>query len=344
MFNLIQAMRNSCLSCLLTGLLLCFTQVNALVSLETVNVADIMNLVDPDNGTYGRVDYVYQIGRYEVTNAQYIAFLNAVDPNGSNSLNLYNTNMGSQLNGGIILNSTADPGAKYSVRSNKGQRPVNYVSAEDAMRFANWVSTGQGSNSDSGAYDLANATMADVERQDFNEVVTGTVAPRWYVANVNEWYKAAYYSGSGSTYFTYATGTNTTPTAAAPSANPSDNDNRVNYNNAVDVTGVGNLTIVGAYQNSQSPYQAFDMSGNVMEWTDDRVNEDGDRPVTGGAYNEDAFGISKAFRYNAPYTDEGDFLGFRLVLIPEPGFYAGCLGLLSILISLKRLRYMLSRK
>ena len=50
----------------------------------------------PDTTGFGAVSYTYQIGKYDVTIAQYAAFLNAVakaDPNG-----LYNNNMAIDLN------------------------------------------------------------------------------------------------------------------------------------------------------------------------------------------------------------------------------------------------------
>ncbi|NIM51450.1 MAG: PEP-CTERM sorting domain-containing protein, partial [Gemmatimonadales bacterium] len=63
--------------------------------MEWVTVGDPGNVNDTHG--YGGVGYVYNIGRYEVTNAQYCAFLNAVaasDPHG-----LYNTYMGTFLGG-----------------------------------------------------------------------------------------------------------------------------------------------------------------------------------------------------------------------------------------------------
>ena len=41
----------------------------------------------------GRVDHEYEVGRLEVTVAQYVAFLNTVDPRGLNRHDLYVRNM-----------------------------------------------------------------------------------------------------------------------------------------------------------------------------------------------------------------------------------------------------------
>jgi len=48
----------------------------------------------PDFTTgYGAVDYTYRIAKQQVTNLQYAEFLNAVDPTGGNTLNLYQARM-----------------------------------------------------------------------------------------------------------------------------------------------------------------------------------------------------------------------------------------------------------
>ncbi len=70
------------------------------VTIPTVPVGDAGNANDPATGNlYGGVSYAYNIGTTEVTNAQYVEFLNfkaASDP-----LALYNTSMGSNADGGI---------------------------------------------------------------------------------------------------------------------------------------------------------------------------------------------------------------------------------------------------
>lgn len=75
----------------------------------------------------------------------------------------------------------------------------------------------------------------------------------------NEWYKAAYYNPNSSSYFLYGTGSSSTPLAAGPLAFPK----LANYQNAV-----GDLTAVGAYTGTTSPYGAYDMAGNVYQWNE----------------------------------------------------------------------------
>ena len=54
----------------------------ATITMPTVPVGNPFNA--NDNTGYGKVDYNYNIGTYEVTNTQYTAFLNAVDAGGTN--------------------------------------------------------------------------------------------------------------------------------------------------------------------------------------------------------------------------------------------------------------------
>jgi formylglycine-generating enzyme len=82
------------LTCLTLGLLA--TPVFAVVNIDWVDVGHAGNAADPATGSlYGAVAYAYKIGQYEVTNAQYTEFLNAVDPTGANANGIYNSSMGS---------------------------------------------------------------------------------------------------------------------------------------------------------------------------------------------------------------------------------------------------------
>lgn len=67
----------------------------AAVSIAWSPVGDPGNAADTT--TFGSVGYDYSIGTYEVTNAHYAEFLNAKAA--SDSLGLYNTNMGGGLGG-----------------------------------------------------------------------------------------------------------------------------------------------------------------------------------------------------------------------------------------------------
>jgi hypothetical protein len=112
---------------------------DAAMMIDFVPVGNPGNAPDPTTG-FGAVADPFQIGKYEVTNAQYAVFLNAVaatDPNG-----LYASTMGTNARAGITQ-SGASGSYVYYVKRAMGDKPVNYVSFWDACRFCNWLHNGQ---------------------------------------------------------------------------------------------------------------------------------------------------------------------------------------------------------
>ncbi len=126
------------------------------VTINTVPVGNPGNAGEiQSQGTFGAVGYNYRIGKTEVTNAQYVEFLNGVDSTGANTLALYNGSMSSDALGGINFNGGAANGSKYEIKPGRDNNPVAWVSWYDSIRFANWLHNGQGSgDTENGAYTL----------------------------------------------------------------------------------------------------------------------------------------------------------------------------------------------
>jgi len=286
------------------------------VSIAWSTVGNSGNTADPASG-YGAVGYEYRIGTFEVTNAQYTAFLNAVaasDPN-----ELYNTNMGTDPRGGIIRTGSNGSYA-YSVKSNMGNKPVNYVSWYDAARMCNWMTSGQGSGgTETGVYSLTGATSIATITRDLSN------PSQVFIPSENEWYKAAFHQpaslgGDDDDYWLYATMSNTDPVVAVASitgdvANPG--QEVVNYGNAADWNGQnGNVTTVGSAGNT-SHYGSFDMNGNIWEWNETLI--DAARGLRGGSFNLSEVGLRSSNRNFSSPSNETSFIGFRLAApIPTP--------------------------
>jgi formylglycine-generating enzyme required for sulfatase activity len=292
----------------------------AVINIDYVPVGNAGNAADNSTGSlYGAVAYAYQIGKYEVTNAQYTAFLNAVDSTGANANGIYNTSMGSNLRGGITYTADAASGAKYTLRTSMGDKPVNYVSWYDAARFTNWLHNGQGAGgTETGAYTI-NGNAG---------IITKNVVATVWLPSENEWYKAAYYDptpgASGNNYWLYTSRSDFTPTVAAANltgdiTNPG--PNVANYNYGVDWNGQpGNLTTVGS-AGSESFYGTFDQGGNVWEWND-AVIPGSTRGVRGGAWDVPQSLMQVFGRGDLdPLTEESNF-GFRVASVPEPSSVA----------------------
>ncbi len=151
-----------------------------------------------------------------MTNGQYVQFLNAVDPSGSNTLGLFNSNMGTNENGGITSEPLGAAGSKYALKSSgRAAQPVIFVSFYDSIRFANWLNNGQGSGStETGAYTLLGGTPTPSNGSSITRNASASV----FLPSQNEWYKAAYYKGGGTNagFWDYATQSDTLPTSDQP--------------------------------------------------------------------------------------------------------------------------------
>ena len=248
----------------------------ALTDIEFVTVWDPGNPANyvPKKGDgstgYGSVDQIFNIGKYETTNLQYVDFLNAVAV-GSDPNSLYHTSMGTTVWGGITRSGTLGSYV-YSVRPHMGNKPVNFVSAYDASRFANWLHNGQ----PVGAQDASTTEDGAYTFSGFETISDRNPGAKFFIPTEHEWEKSAFYqpgvAGSiGNGWWGYVSRTKVFPTLSTVDAfgnvtNPSNNtvnfQQLSNWNGTID----GNVTTVGS-AGQQSFFGAYDMSGNVFEWT-----------------------------------------------------------------------------
>jgi len=255
-------------------------------------------------GCFGSVGYAYDIGTYEVTNAQYVEFLNAkaaADP-----LGLYSSFMSNvPAYGGIARNGTSGS-YSYTAIVGREQMPVNYVSWFDAVRFANWMNNGQGiGDTETGSYTLLGGTATPSNALTITRNGSATI----FLASEDEWYKAAYYDALSTSYFDYPAGTSVQTVCSTPTATA----NRANCD-----LKLTTATDRGSYTGSPSPSGTFDQGGNVWEWNESLISGTL-RGVRGGAFNSSPGNLSAGVRgTNAP-INEVAVVGFRVSLIPEPG-------------------------
>jgi hypothetical protein len=175
-----------------------------------------------------------------------------------------------------------------------GNQPAASISWYDAARFCNYLTSG---NKYSGAYNFdQSGNFLGIDR---NSAVSsyGTV---YVIPTEDEWYKAAYYTGSS--YSLYANGQNTIPAA----------DNGWNYDGGL----YSDPWNVGAGTPEQNG--TFDMMGNVWEWNETLIGSN--RGVRGGSYGCYDYQLISSYRYDADpfYQSVVGGLGFRVASIPEP--------------------------
>ena len=177
------------------------------VTIDWVAVGNANNAADTPSANCwaancGSVDHAYSISKYEVTNAQYAEFLNAVGQNGAITRALFNASMHNNPNGGIVQSGVSGS-FTYTAFPGFENKPVNFVSFYDSLRFANWLHNGQGDgDTETGAYTLLGGTAIPSN----GLTVTRNPGASVFLPSENEWYKAAYYSPGG-VYFDYPAGT-----------------------------------------------------------------------------------------------------------------------------------------
>lgn len=314
------------------------------ISPEIVVVGDPGNEADTRYASpgFGDVGYAYGIGKYEVTTAQYTAFLNAVAA--TDTYGVYNPLMWTS-DVGCKIERAGDPDSyRYSVTPDRANRPVNFVSFWDACRFANWLDNGQPSGAqdatttEDGAYTLNGYKGTDGTWIHRNADAT------WVIPTEHEWYKAAFYKGGGTNagYWDYPTQTDLTPSNDLLDPDPGNNANfwQADYT-------IGSpywTTEAGEFENSDSPYGTFDQGGNVWEWNETLVSGS-ERGMRGGGYPFDSHmelhlhASNRGSKFPEETSqDEFAAAGFRVAYVPEPSTVL-MLTAASLLLPLRRKRY-----
>ncbi|MDP7266938.1 MAG: SUMF1/EgtB/PvdO family nonheme iron enzyme [Pirellulales bacterium] len=311
-----------------------------------LSVGNTGNTDDTHGSGYGAVSYTYGIGKFEVTTGQYTEFLNAVGAD--DTYGLYNERMSDPSHiegddfpfGGCNIQRSGTAGSyTYSVAAGWEDRPVNYVSWGDVARYSNWLTNGMPtgaqdlSTTEDGAYPLNGATSSSA----LKTAIANRNSPVgsetfYYMPAEDEWYKAALHKNDGDTanYYLYGTSSDTTPSYIGDGGSLSDPDpgNVATYDGDGGIDGIGApfyRTLVGEHENTQSPYGAFDMAGNIGEWTQG-LGFGSFAIVRGGEFAYGDSGLAGSYRRIRSLTRESGDIGFRLastapaggVAVPEP--------------------------
>jgi len=269
---------------------LCLCFISGVVSAESVRGIDLdfVTIGNPGNpgdtrtdypdsaNPYGcgAVDYTYQLGKYEITNGQWNDFVSAAGAPTGNPSYAYDQ-------------SPSWTGTNV---------PTNKVSWYEAAQFCNYLTSGDKSR---GAYQFSGTNTNPGDFLGIDRAVSITTYGTTYVIPTeDEWYKAAYYTGSS--YSTYANGTDTAPIAGTDT----------NYDDVI-----GQPWDVGS--GTQEQNGTFDMMGNVLEWNETLISSA--RGICGGCCYNYASDLRSSTRGNglSPYS-EYNVVGFRVASVPEP--------------------------
>ena len=282
------------------------------INISLVQVGAPNNPADPSstnsaatNG-YGSVLMPYQIGTYDVKASEYCAFLNAVAKK-SDLHGLYNTNMTSDPDVACITRSgDAAIGYTYIPIDGRKDFPVTYVGWFAATRFCNWLENGQPTGDQTNGVTENGAFVTGIPVQ----------GAAWSLPTEDHWYKAAYYIPSTNNtpgkYCSFGTDSNDAPGNKWEEAVVA---NRANYylNGTFTTSTQPRLTPVGSFKASASPWGAYDMAGEVNQWTSTFDASGKNVIVRGGSWkSQSSDELKSTARFTNPVQGSST-IGFRVV-------------------------------
>lgn len=261
----------------------------------------------------GAVDHVYKIGKYEATIGDWQKLLRAVASQPDNyeqidAYNLWNEGMKAWITRKLEYDQNQENTCSYTYEITKPEfenLPITYVSLYSVLYYINWKEHGSpileaGDDVDAvlkhGAYEFFGLEEA-VEMGVAHVAIIPNNRSHFYLPSEDEWIKAAYYNSNqlGGWYSIYPTQHDNAPSYYG------DVTNLANYNYWGSCL-VPKLTPVDYFGGSKSYYGAYDMGGNVNEWTYS-LSDRHDFIIRGGSYETD---------YN--YTTNNDLM---LTCIPK---------------------------
>lgn len=210
---------------------------------------------------------------------------------------------------------------------NVGTHPATGVSWNEAARFVNWLNTSSGYGP---AYKFAAGpgeagydSNSNIELWNPGEAGYDpdnryrSTRAAFFLPSENQWYKAAYYSGTGSTYYDYATQQDD-PDAPVPVPGGTACGTAV-YNQS-STTGPADIDDAGG----PGHYGTVGQGGNIWEWMEtagDGINDlpSDNRTLRGGAFNYTLAGLDSSYGGTAfpPGYESYISFGFRVALVAE---------------------------
>lgn len=260
-------------------------------TIDFVHIGNPGNPADTtgDPNPVGAVPYTYRMGTYEVSR-----------------------DMITKANSAGGLGITMDDMTIYG--GNGAARPATGVSWFEAAAFVNWLNTSTGhkpayhfdQNGDFTLWSVGEAWTKGGQNLYRNKDAY------YFLPSDDEWYKAAYYDGTG--YFVFPTGSDSPPGAVAGGTGAGTAVYSQGINQGpTDITNAGGL----------SPYGTMGQGGNVWEWQENAFTGGNDLPMAergfrGGGWYGVAVVLNSSERgYYDPWVGV-DAVGFRVAAVPEP--------------------------
>lgn len=321
----------------------CFADIDPLTGIDFVRIGAVGNAPWAGDGTAGdraigrgQVNYEYNIGKYEVTSAQWADFFSAAFDRAPGDTIPHLTPP--TFWGGVPTTPThtENPSAmRWTTTAQSAMLPTGNISWRMAAIYTNWLCNGISSERSAflnGAYDVSTFTYNP--NGSFNDQITHTPGAAYYIPTWDEWLKAAHYdpnkqnpNGTTGGWWRYGNGSDQPFIGALPNVGGT-------ANFGFDTGAIG--VPLGAY-NVTSPFGLRDVAGGTAEWVEEAFYRPL-FPLPSDRYYEGSHWTSQPvlFADQIQAFGGGDFpslstldLGFRIAhVVPAPSWCSVGAGLL----------------
>lgn len=273
----------------------------------------------------GSVSEEYRIGRFEITTAQWVQFMNAVSMRPSSEAIPY-ISPPQGVWGARVDSSYTGPGVRYEVIPGRENQGVGNISWRTASIYCNWLHNDQGTARTAflnGAYDVSTFGYALNPNTGLNDIATDQIThnanARFFLPSWDQWLKAVHYdpsknNGQGG-WWTQPNASNTALIYGPPT--------NLLAQSSAGFDSPNPFTIpLGSYPTVQTPWGLLDASGGAIEWTEspDYANT-GEvyRYLDGSAWTQNGV-LDRPNVYASWFPSlDLDYFGFRVAAaIPTP--------------------------
>lgn len=199
----------------------------------------------------GSVAYPYRMSVFEVTNEQWLEFVNAYAP--------YNEGFYASFAFTGFYIHYHSPSGVYRMDAGTERWPAE-MSWRYAARYCNWLHNGKAPERwafESGVYDTS--TFGEAPDGSFTDQIARSPGARYWIPSLDEWIKAVHWDpdkDGGGGYWLYPNSSDAPPVPGPPGAG----DTSAGYDD-----DFGFLWDVGSYPHVRTPWGLLDASGGVRE-------------------------------------------------------------------------------